>query len=100
MTSAVKSGKKHAKKAPRGGKGEKGRRAIVEIASASVAARPLTYAASGVDIEAGDAAVDQFRHLLQKTYGPRVIGRYGGFAGMFRLDYNEKLFRRSPRIAR
>lgn len=55
----------------------------------------MTYAASGVDIEAGDRAVDLIKHALRRTHGPRVIGRHGAFAGMFRLDYNEKLFQRN-----
>lgn len=58
-------------------------------------AAPLTYAAAGVDIEAGDRVVDLIKPIVRRTYGPRVIGRHGAFAGMFRLDYNEKLFRRN-----
>ncbi|MHC4275465.1 MAG: phosphoribosylformylglycinamidine cyclo-ligase, partial [Planctomycetota bacterium] len=30
-----------------------------------------------------------------RTHSPRVLGRHGGFAGMFRLDYNEKLFQKN-----
>jgi len=56
---------------------------------------PLTYAAAGVDIEAGDRVVDLIKPIVRRTYGPRVVGRHGAFAGMFRLDYNEKLFRRN-----
>ncbi|MFO0872790.1 MAG: phosphoribosylformylglycinamidine cyclo-ligase [Phycisphaerales bacterium] len=68
--------------------------------SASAAARrspgaPLTYASAGVDIEAGDRVVELIKPIVRRTYGPRVIGRHGAFAGMFRLDYNEKLFRRN-----
>jgi phosphoribosylformylglycinamidine cyclo-ligase len=55
----------------------------------------LTYAAAGVDIEAGDKVVDLIGPMLKRTQGPRVLGRHGGFAGMFRLDYNEKLFKRN-----
>jgi phosphoribosylformylglycinamidine cyclo-ligase len=58
---------------------------------------PLTYKQAGVDIEAGDTMVDQIKHLCQRTYGPRVLGKYGGFAGMFRLDFNEKIFARNYR---
>jgi phosphoribosylformylglycinamidine cyclo-ligase len=58
---------------------------------------PMTYAASGVDIDAGDRAVDLIGAMLRRTHGPRVLGRPGGFAGMFRLDYNEKLFKRNYR---
>lgn len=56
---------------------------------------PLTYAASGVDIEAGDAVVGLIKHHMRRTYGPRVLGQHGAFAGCFRLDYNEKLFQRN-----
>ncbi|MFG0328447.1 MAG: phosphoribosylformylglycinamidine cyclo-ligase [Phycisphaerales bacterium] len=57
----------------------------------------LTYADSGVDIEAGDRMVDMIQTLMRRTHGPRVIDRPGGFANLFRLDYNEKLFRRNFR---
>ena len=67
---------------------------------ASKSARPaaaggLTYADAGVDIEAGDAVVGLIKHHMRRTYGPRVLGRHGAFAGCFRLDYNEKLFKRN-----
>lgn len=59
------------------------------------AGKPLTYADSGVDIEAGDTMVGMIQALMRRTHGPRVIDRPGGFAGLVRLDYNEKLFRRN-----
>ncbi len=58
---------------------------------------PLTYAESGVDIEAGDKVVGLIERMMRRTHGPRVLGDHGAFAGMFRLDYNEKLFRRNYR---
>ncbi|MBY0308279.1 MAG: phosphoribosylformylglycinamidine cyclo-ligase, partial [Phycisphaerales bacterium] len=33
--------------------------------------------------------------MMRRTYGPRVIDNPGGFAGLFRLDFNEKLFARN-----
>jgi len=57
----------------------------------------LTYAASGVDIDAGDEVVRRIKSVLRKTHGPRVMGQHGAFAGMFRLDYNEKLFKKNYR---
>ena len=57
----------------------------------------MTYAQTGVDIDAGDEVVKLIKPLLRKTYGPRVLGAHGGFAGMFRLDYNEKLFKKNYR---
>ncbi|MEM1446408.1 MAG: phosphoribosylformylglycinamidine cyclo-ligase [Planctomycetota bacterium] len=57
--------------------------------------KPLTYADAGVDIDAGDAAVDRIMSHLRRTHGPRVLGKDGAFAGMFRLDFNERLFQRN-----
>ncbi|NNF43239.1 MAG: phosphoribosylformylglycinamidine cyclo-ligase [Phycisphaerales bacterium] len=57
--------------------------------------QPMTYAASGVDIEAGDRAVGLIEQLTRRTHGPRVMAESGAFAAMFRLDYNEKLFKRN-----
>ncbi len=62
-----------------------------------MAKKSMTYAASGVDIEAGDRMVDMIRKHVARTFGPRVIDHYGGFAGLFRLDYNERLFKRNYR---
>jgi phosphoribosylformylglycinamidine cyclo-ligase len=59
--------------------------------------KPITYAQSGVDIEANDVMVDQIRTHLASTYGPRVIDMPWGFAGLFRLDYDEKLFKKNYR---
>jgi hypothetical protein len=42
-----------------------------------------SYAASGVDIEAGERAVALMRESVSKTAGPDVIGGIGGFAGLF-----------------
>ncbi len=55
----------------------------------------VTYKQAGVDIDAGDTMVDNIKHLCARTYGPRVLGKYGAFAGLFRLDFNEKLFARN-----
>lgn len=59
------------------------------------APKGLTYAESGVSIEEGDRFVDLIGPMVRKTYGPRVIQNEGGFAGLFRLDYNERLFKRN-----
>ncbi len=58
---------------------------------------PMTYKDAGVDIDAGDEAVSRFRPLIERTFSPRVVERYGSFAGLFRLDYNERLFKRNYR---
>lgn len=47
---------------------------------------PLTYAAAGVDIEAGERAVDAIRDLVASTADrPGVLGTIGGFGGLFAL---------------
>jgi len=44
-----------------------------------------SYAASGVDIDAGERAVEQFRPWTEKATRPEVLGGIGGFAGLFAL---------------
>ena len=60
-------------------------------------AKAITYAESGVDIQAGDAVAGAIGRLARSTFGPRVVKNDMGFAGLFRLDYNEKLFKRNYR---
>lgn len=57
--------------------------------------RSLTYADAGVDLDTYDEFIDTVDSVLKRTHGPRVISNPGGFAGLFRLDYNEKLFKRN-----
>ena len=42
-----------------------------------------TYAAAGVDIEAGDRAVELMKQWVAKASRPEVLGGLGGFAGLF-----------------
>jgi phosphoribosylformylglycinamidine cyclo-ligase len=55
----------------------------------------LTYASAGVNLEEKDRFTEGLLSLMRRTYGPRVIDNPGGFAGMFRLDYNRGLFERN-----
>ena len=58
----------------------------------------ISYKESGVDIEANTRWVGAIQAALRSTYGPRVPAqRPGGFTGLFRLDYDEQLFRRDYR---
>jgi phosphoribosylformylglycinamidine cyclo-ligase len=41
------------------------------------------YAAAGVDIHAGELAVELIKDAVAKTRRPEVIGELGGFAGLF-----------------
>jgi phosphoribosylformylglycinamidine cyclo-ligase len=55
----------------------------------------ISYEQSGVSIDANDEMVEQIREFVASTFGPRVMDLKGGFAGMFRLDYDERLFKRN-----
>lgn len=43
----------------------------------------LTYAAAGVDVEAGDRAVELMKAAVSATHTADVVGGLGGFAGLF-----------------
>ncbi len=57
----------------------------------------VTYADSGVDVEAGDRAVELMRAAVTATHGPEVLGGLGGFAGLF--DASALLAYRRPLLA-
>ncbi|MFQ6196743.1 phosphoribosylformylglycinamidine cyclo-ligase [Streptomyces sp. NPDC000405] len=42
-----------------------------------------SYASAGVDIEAGDLAVELMKEWVRKATRPEVVGGLGGFAGLF-----------------
>jgi len=45
--------------------------------------RSSAYAAAGVDIDAGNKAVDLMREAVRSTYGPEVLWGIGAFGGLF-----------------
>jgi phosphoribosylformylglycinamidine cyclo-ligase len=50
--------------------------------------RPLTYVDSGVDIAAGEEAVERIKDHVRSTFRPEVVGDIGGFGGLFALQAN------------
>jgi phosphoribosylformylglycinamidine cyclo-ligase len=44
---------------------------------------PETYAGAGVDIAAGEEAVERIKAKVRSTFRPEVIGDIGGFGGLF-----------------
>jgi phosphoribosylformylglycinamidine cyclo-ligase len=55
----------------------------------------ISYEQAGVSINAGDEMVRQIQSFVTSTFGPRVIESENAFAGMFRLDYDERLFKKN-----
>jgi len=55
----------------------------------------ISYEQSGVSIDAGEEMVREISSAVASTYGPRVIDSRNAFAGMFRLDYDERLFKKN-----
>jgi phosphoribosylformylglycinamidine cyclo-ligase len=47
--------------------------------------KDLTYKAAGVDIDAGEALVENIKAAVRTTTRPEVIGGLGGFGGLFRV---------------
>lgn len=50
----------------------------------------ITYADAGVDIDAGNKAVELMKDSVRATYRPEVIGDLGGFGGLFAMGSNYK----------
>ncbi|GAA4418948.1 phosphoribosylformylglycinamidine cyclo-ligase [Georgenia halophila] len=57
----------------------------------------ITYAAAGVDTEAGDKAVELMKEAVRGTHTPAVVGGVGGFAGL--VDVSALAAYRRPLLA-
>jgi phosphoribosylformylglycinamidine cyclo-ligase len=49
--------------------------------------RKLTYSEAGVDITAGEKAVELIKAHVRSTFRPEVVGDVGGFGGLFAVDW-------------
>lgn len=45
------------------------------------------YASAGVDVDLGNRLKGQIQSLVRQTHGPRVLGKIGGFGGLFRANF-------------
>ncbi|MDR1740526.1 MAG: phosphoribosylformylglycinamidine cyclo-ligase [Synergistaceae bacterium] len=45
--------------------------------------RSVSYRDAGVDVDAGNRAVEEIREAVRSTYRPEVVGDIGGFGGLF-----------------
>jgi phosphoribosylformylglycinamidine cyclo-ligase len=55
----------------------------------------ITYKDSGVDLELYEESMQRLPKLMHRTFTPRVLRNDGGFAGLFALDFSQKLFARN-----
>lgn len=49
----------------------------------------ISYKDAGVDIDAGNQAVEKMKGYVQSTYRPEVLTDLGSFAGLFQLDVSK-----------
>jgi phosphoribosylformylglycinamidine cyclo-ligase len=52
-------------------------------------AKQKAYADAGVDIELGNRVKKGLQERVQATFGPEVLGRIGGFGGLFKPNFKE-----------
>jgi phosphoribosylformylglycinamidine cyclo-ligase len=65
-----------------------------EIMSAE---KGLTYRDAGLDLDVYEQTLEMLRPLALRTHTPRVLDGFGGFASLFSLDYNARLFAKNYR---
>src|SRR5947209_3188151 len=51
------------------------------------APKSKAYAEAGVDIELGNRVKQGLQEKARTTFGPEVLGKIGGFGGLFRADF-------------
>ena len=56
---------------------------------------PMNYKSAGLDLELYEQTIDAMAPLVKRTHTPRVMGGFGGFASLFSLDFNNRLFARN-----
>ncbi|MDG2383851.1 MAG: phosphoribosylformylglycinamidine cyclo-ligase [Pirellulaceae bacterium] len=54
-----------------------------------------TYKSAGVDLDVYQQSMAKLPRLMHRTFSPRVMKLDGGFAGLFQLDFQSPLFRRT-----
>src|SRR5262249_37414842 len=57
----------------------------------------LTYRDAGLDLDLYEQSLACMPPLLKRTHTPRVLDGFGGFASLFSLDYNSRLFAKNYR---
>jgi phosphoribosylformylglycinamidine cyclo-ligase len=49
--------------------------------------RKKAYARAGVDVDLGNRLKRRIHSLVRQTHGPQVLGKIGGFGGLFRANF-------------
>ena len=57
----------------------------------------VSYRDAGLDLDLYEQTLAGLPPLLRRTHTPRVLDGFGGFASLFSLDYNTRLFARNYR---
>ena len=55
----------------------------------------LTYRDAGLDLDVYEQTIQGMIPFLRRTHTPRVLDGCGGFASLFSLDFNSRLFARN-----
>jgi phosphoribosylformylglycinamidine cyclo-ligase len=64
---------------------------------AGVPKTKLTYRDAGLDLDLYEQSLACMPPLLKRTHSTRVLDGFGGFASLFSLDYNSRLFAKNYR---
>src|SRR5262249_43081700 len=57
----------------------------------------LSYRDAGLDLDVYEQSLAAMVPFLKPTHTPRVLDGFGGFASLFSLDYNSRLFAKNYR---
>src|SRR5262245_39107308 len=57
----------------------------------------ITYRDAGLDLDKYEESLSHMPPLMRRTHTPRVLDGFGGFAALFSLDYNSRLFAKNYR---
>src|SRR5437867_4260666 len=57
----------------------------------------LTYRDAGLDLDLYEQSISSMVPFLKRTHTPRVLDGFGGFASLFSLDFNSRLFAKNYR---
>jgi phosphoribosylformylglycinamidine cyclo-ligase len=60
---------------------------MLQVLKATTRKTKKAYAAAGVDVDLGNRVKSGIHALVKGTHGPEVLGRIGGFGGLFRANF-------------